>query len=73
MFIAAIAHHYSFSIAPYRLDTGLGQPRCCYSCLAMCDVSDVKRDMLEHVKHVGKALYVFLEACIDFGCYQVTR
>ncbi|XP_045491984.1 transmembrane protein 184C [Colias croceus] len=54
MFLAAIAHHYSFSYKPYvsPLDPS---PSCLGSFLAMWDVSDVKRDISEHLGVVGSS------------------
>ncbi|XP_011568372.2 transmembrane protein 184C [Plutella xylostella] len=54
MFLAAIAHHYSFSYKPYvsPLDP---TPSCLGSFLAMWDVSDVKRDISEHLGVVGSS------------------
>lgn len=49
--MAAIAHHYSFSYQPYaRSDT---TQSCCAAFLAMWDVSDVQRDIQEHLGIVG--------------------
>ncbi|XP_046978806.1 transmembrane protein 184C [Vanessa cardui] len=54
MFLAAIAHHYSFSYKPFvsPLDPS---PSCLGSFLAMWDVSDVKRDISEHLGVVGSS------------------
>lgn len=53
MFIAAIAHHYSFSYKPFVSPLN-PSPSCLGSFLAMWDVSDVKRDISEHLGVVGK-------------------
>lgn len=50
--MAAVAHHYSFSYLPY-LRPGSNQ-NCCRAFLAMWDVSDVGRDIQEHLGIVGK-------------------
>lgn len=52
MFLAAIAHHYSFSYKPY-VSPENPSPSCLGSFLAMWDVSDVKRDISEHLGVVG--------------------
>ncbi|XP_013175452.1 PREDICTED: transmembrane protein 184C [Papilio xuthus] len=52
MFLAAIAHHYSFSYKPFV--SPFDPDRSCLgSFLAMWDVSDVKRDITEHLGVVG--------------------
>ncbi|XP_013185709.1 transmembrane protein 184C [Amyelois transitella] len=52
MFLAAVAHHYSFTYKAFvsPLDSS---PSCLGSFLAMWDVSDVKRDISEHLGVVG--------------------
>lgn len=54
MFLAAIAHHYSFTYRAFvsRHDSS---PSCLGSFLAMWDVSDVKRDITEHLGVVGSS------------------
>lgn len=52
MCMAAIAHHYSFSYKPY-VRSGASQS-CCSAFLAMWDISDVQRDIQEHLGIVGK-------------------
>ncbi|CAG9792136.1 unnamed protein product [Diatraea saccharalis] len=54
MFLAAIAHHYSFS---YKQFVSRESPSssCFGSFLAMWDVSDVKRDISEHLGVVGSS------------------
>lgn len=54
MFLAAIAHHYSFSYKPY-VSPQNPSPSCLGSFLAMWDVSDVKRDISEHLGVVGSS------------------
>lgn len=53
MFLAAVAHHFSFSYRPY-VDLALEQHGCCFAFLHMWDVSDVRRDFVEHM-HVIRA------------------
>lgn len=55
MFLAAVAHHYSFSYKPY-INMAAGQQSCCAAFLAMWDVSDVQRDIKEHLGVVGSSL-----------------
>ncbi|KER19829.1 hypothetical protein T265_11495 [Opisthorchis viverrini] len=52
MFFAALAHHFSFSHLPY-VDQSVPNVDCCTSWWSMWDVSDMKRDLFEHVRHVG--------------------
>lgn len=54
MCMAAIAHHYSFSSAPY-VQSGENQS-CCRSFLAMWDVSDMHRDIQEHIGIVRSSI-----------------
>ena len=53
MFLAAVAHHFSFSYRPY-VDLAQDQHGCCFAFLHMWDVSDVRRDVAEHI-HVIRA------------------
>ncbi|KAI8440444.1 hypothetical protein MSG28_001744 [Choristoneura fumiferana] len=56
MFLAAIAHHYSFSYKPFvSRHEHESSPSCLGSFLAMWDVSDVKRDISEHLGVVGSS------------------
>lgn len=57
MFMAAIAHHYSFSYLPYQRPDS--NQNWCRAFLAMWDVSDVGRDIQEHLGIVGKILFFF--------------
>lgn len=52
MFIAAVGHHFAFTAAPYH-DASVPRTPCCYSWWSMLDISDVKRDVVQHVRHVG--------------------
>ncbi|GAB1293335.1 Transmembrane protein 184C [Apodemus speciosus] len=54
MFFAAIAHHYTFSYKPYVHEAEEGS--CFDSFLAMWDVSDIKDDISEQVRHVGRTM-----------------
>nr|XP_022904394.1 transmembrane protein 184C [Onthophagus taurus] len=54
MCMAAIAHHYSFSYKPY-IRPGSSQS-CCTAFFAMLDVSDVHRDIQEHLGIVGSSI-----------------
>ncbi|XP_052314985.1 transmembrane protein 184C-like isoform X2 [Oncorhynchus keta] len=51
MFLAAIAHHYSFTYKPYILEAEEGS--CFDSFMAMWDVSDIRADISEQVQHVA--------------------
>lgn len=55
MCMAAIAHHYSFSYKPY-IRSGLSSQSCCGAFLGMFDVSDVQRDITEHLGIVGSSI-----------------
>lgn len=52
MFLAAIAHHYTFSYKPY-VDITEEQQGCCFAFLHMWDISDVRRDFAEHINVIG--------------------
>ncbi|NWW89468.1 T184C protein, partial [Rhynochetos jubatus] len=54
MFLAAIAHHYSFSYKPYVQEAEEGS--CFDSFLAMWDISDLRADISEQVRNVGKTV-----------------
>ncbi|KAL6036670.1 hypothetical protein STEG23_005388 [Scotinomys teguina] len=51
MFLAAIAHHYSFSYKPYVQEAE--EVSCFDSFLAMWDVSDIRDDISEQIRRVG--------------------
>ncbi|KAJ1526070.1 hypothetical protein ONE63_009236 [Megalurothrips usitatus] len=55
MFLAAVAHHYSFSYKPYINDAA-EHKSCCDAFLAMWDLSDVHSDVKEHIGVVGSTL-----------------
>ncbi|XP_078683210.1 transmembrane protein 184C-like [Branchiostoma floridae x Branchiostoma belcheri] len=52
MFIAAVAHYYTFSHKPY-IDPNAPSVPCFASFMAMWDVSDVRHDVREHIRVVG--------------------
>lgn len=54
MFLAAIAHHYSFSYVPFVDPSTTPSSGCFSAFLAMWDVSDVHRDVSEHIGVVSK-------------------
>lgn len=55
MFFAAIAHHYSFSYKPYVQEAEEGS--CFDSFLAMWDISDIRADVSEQVRNVGRTVF----------------
>ncbi|RXN08407.1 transmembrane protein 184C-like [Labeo rohita] len=55
MFLAAIAHHYSFSSRPYVREDDEGS--CFDSLLAMLDVSDIRADIAEQVRNAGRTVF----------------
>lgn len=60
MFLAAIAHHYSFSYKPYINDL-VEKRTLCDALITMWDVSDVHADLNEHFGVVGMfVLFVLL-------------
>ena len=56
MFLFAIAHYYSFSHKPF-VDHALGYQDCYISFRAMWDISDVRADVVDHVRVVGEWLF----------------
>ncbi|KPP70365.1 transmembrane protein 184C-like, partial [Scleropages formosus] len=54
MFLAAIAHHYSFTYKPYIQEAEEGS--CFDSFMAMWDVSDIRADISEQVRNVGRTV-----------------
>uniref|UniRef100_A0A8C4S3I1 Transmembrane protein 184C n=1 Tax=Erpetoichthys calabaricus TaxID=27687 RepID=A0A8C4S3I1_ERPCA len=54
MFFAAIAHHYSFTYKPYVQEAEEGS--CFDSFLAMWDFSDIRADISEQVRNVGRTV-----------------
>lgn len=57
MFLAAIAHHFSFTYKPYIQEAEEGS--CFDSFLAMWDMSDIRADFSEQVRNVGESLMSF--------------
>uniref|UniRef100_A0A672PEJ6 Transmembrane protein 184C n=1 Tax=Sinocyclocheilus grahami TaxID=75366 RepID=A0A672PEJ6_SINGR len=55
MFLAVIAHHYSFSSHPYVHEDDEGS--CFDSLLAMVDVSDIHADIAEQVCNAGRTVF----------------
>lgn len=53
MFLAAIAHHFSFTYKPYIQEAEEGS--CFDSFLAMWDMSDIRADFSEQVRNVGES------------------
>ncbi|PWA30751.1 hypothetical protein CCH79_00009205 [Gambusia affinis] len=53
MFLAAIAHHFSFTYKPYIQQAE--EVSCFDSFMAMWDISDVRADISEQVRNVGKS------------------
>ncbi|XP_018591581.2 transmembrane protein 184C [Scleropages formosus] len=54
MFLAAIAHHYTFSYKPYVREAE--EVSCLDSFMAMWDISDVRADISEQVRNVGRTV-----------------
>ncbi|XP_048453996.1 transmembrane protein 184C isoform X2 [Rhincodon typus] len=54
MFFAAIGHHYSFSYKPYVQEAEEGS--CLDSFFAMWDISDIRADISEQVRNVGRTV-----------------
>lgn len=58
MFVAGIAHHYVFSHNPYVQE---GRKISWYSSFkALLDFSDLKQDVAEQIRHVGKYSHLIL-------------
>lgn len=65
MFLAAIAHHFSFTYKPYIQEAEEGS--CFDSFMAMWDISDVRADISEQVRNVGRCLVatgVLAQLCV---------
>lgn len=69
MCMAAIAHHYSFSYEPY-VQPGMENQSCCRSFLMMWDVSDMHRDIQEHIGIVRSSISRRIRGR---SMYQMTR
>lgn len=64
MFVAAIAHHFSFTYKPYVQEAE--EVSCFDSFMAMWDISDVRADISEQVRNVGRcsrSTYSFISNC----------
>ena len=55
MFIAAVAHYYVFSHTPF-VDPNAPSYPCWASFTAMLDMSDVRQDVTDHVRVVGRSV-----------------
>ena len=55
MFIAAVAHYYVFSHTPF-VDPNAPSYPCWASFTSMFDMSDVRQDMTDHVRVVGRSV-----------------
>lgn len=55
MFLAAIAHHYTFSYKPYLSDR-FKNTSFVQSLLAMVDISDVTSDVQQHIRVIGTSV-----------------
>jgi len=53
MFLAALAHYFSFSHKPY-IDQAAGNADCWLSFKTMWDVSDVRADVVDHLQAVSE-------------------
>lgn len=76
MFLAAIAHHFSFTYKPYIQEAE--EVSCFDSFMAMWDISDVRADISEQVRNVGRCLLatvVLAPSCIDIflACSPTSR
>lgn len=61
MFLAAIAHHFSFTYKPYIQEAE--EVSCLDSFMAMWDISDVRADISEQVRNVGRCLPAYTCVC----------
>lgn len=55
MFLAAIAHYYSFSHRPY-MDMAADHGNCCESFVTMWDVRDVRDDVIDHARYISHSV-----------------
>ncbi|KAK0052453.1 transmembrane protein 184C [Biomphalaria pfeifferi] len=55
MFLAAVAHYFSFSHKPF-VNPAAEQQNCCDSFLSMWDVRDVTGDVAEHARFLGRGM-----------------
>ena len=59
MFLAAIAHYYSFSHLPFA-DAAAQRGDCCSTFISMWDVRDVRDDVIDHARYIGMLLVLML-------------
>lgn len=52
MFVAAVAHYYSFSHLPFA-DTAAERANCCTTFFSMWDIRDVRDDVIDHARYIG--------------------
>ena len=52
MFLAAIAHYYSFSHLPFA-DAAAQRGDCCSTFFSMWDVRDVRDDVIDHARYIS--------------------
>ncbi|XP_076446128.1 transmembrane protein 184C-like [Babylonia areolata] len=55
MFLAAIALDYSFPYQPFA-EGVTERGNCCTSCLSMWDVSDIRDDVIDHARYIGRGV-----------------
>ncbi|KAL8576338.1 hypothetical protein ACOMHN_048905 [Nucella lapillus] len=55
MFLAAIAHYYSFPHTPY-VDHAAERGDCCSTFFSMWDVRDMRDDVLEHARYIRRGV-----------------
>ncbi|XP_005097346.1 transmembrane protein 184C [Aplysia californica] len=56
MFLAAVAHYFSFSHKPF-VNLAAEQQDCLRSFLSMWDVRDVTEDVVEHARYIGRGMH----------------
>lgn len=66
MFLAAIAHYFSFSYRPF-VDLAADPQDCFTSFKSMWDISDVHKDVVEHIRHVGSTATGVLTSPLQVG------
>lgn len=66
MFLAAVAHYFSFSYRPF-VDLAAEPQNCFASFKSMWDFSDVQKDVVEHIKHVGHTASGVLSSPLQVG------
>ncbi|KAK7476950.1 hypothetical protein BaRGS_00031809 [Batillaria attramentaria] len=71
MFLAAIAHYYSFSHRPY-IDMAADQRNCCESFFSMWDVRDVRDDVMDHARYISKGVQKLSRGKLNSGTSERT-